>query len=179
MYRFLRNWGTINYADKAFSALVFSFSTAALAAPAARPELSSEPLYSVSQLTVVRSSGSAQDVALSGAVRSLIESYSISGFSYTDNSIRKVSTIAMVEAKIVLISAYEQLAMLSSVSAENNLAAAVHDDNCLVVKKYKVATDRALNAAGSCQRLTGSKFAPKPKKGKPKALPNGAELTWA
>ena len=86
---------------KFFSALVFSLTTTALAAPAARPEISSEPLYSVSQLTDIRSSGSAQDVALFEAVQSLVERYGISGLSYTDNSLRKDLTMTASEAKIV------------------------------------------------------------------------------
>ena len=159
--------------------LICALPTTAFAAPAPRPEISSVPLHSVSQLTDVRPSGSAQETTLYEALQSLIERYGITGINYTDNSVRKDLTVTASEAKVVLISAYEQLAMLSNASVESDLAAASDDDAAKIIKRYKVATDRALHPVGSCQLLVGSKFAAKPQKGKPKALASGAEITWA
>ena len=161
-----------------FSAMTIALSTTAVAAPAVRPQLASEPLFSASQLADVRPSGSAQDFALYEAVQSLIERYGITGISYTDNTVRKDLMITAGEAKVVLISAYERLALLANASVESEVSKATNDDDSKIISRFKVATDRALNPAGSCQLLVGTKFAAKPKKGKAKAQANSATVTW-
>lgn len=160
------------------STAAIALATTAVAAPNARPQLASEPLFSASQLVDLQPSGSAQDSALYDAVQSLIERYGITGISYTDNSVRKDLTITASEAKIVLISAYERLALLASSSVESAVSAATDDDNAKIISRYKTATDRALNHAGSCQLLVGTKFAAKRKTSKPKAVANGAAVSW-
>jgi hypothetical protein len=151
----------------------------AQAAPAPRPALASDPLYSAGQVTDVNPDGPAPEAALYEALRSLIERYGVSGVSYTDKSVRKDLTLTAAEAKAALVSAYQQLAMLSNAAVDNTLAETSDDDAAKVISRFELVTDRLLEAAPACRLLDGTKYASSSKKPKAKPLTGNAPVPWS
>ena len=150
-----------------------------LAASPPRPALAPDTLFSASQITDVDPAGTGQEAALFEALRGLVERYGISGVNYVDKSVHKDWTITADEAKVALLSAHEQLAMLADATLENKLAAASDDDAAEIIRQVGDASEAAIAPAATCPLLVGTKYATISKKTKPKALKGSAVVSWA
>jgi hypothetical protein len=149
-----------------------------LAATPPRPALAPSPVVSVMQIVDVDPAGTGQEAALFEALQSLIERYGVSGVDYVDKSVHKDWTITADEAKVLLLSAHEQLAMLADATLENKLAEASDDDAAEVIRTVGNASEAAIAPAATCRLLVGTKYATVAKKTKPKALTGSAGVSW-
>ena len=149
-----------------------------LAATPPRPVLASDPLFSVTQITDVDPAGTGEEAALFVALQSLIERYGVAGVNYADKSVHKDWTITADEAKVALLSAHEQLALLANATLENKLAAASDDDAAKIIRQVGTATEAAIAPAATCPLLVGTKYATVAKTKKPKALTGNAGVSW-
>ncbi|MFM2410035.1 MAG: hypothetical protein RL481_863 [Pseudomonadota bacterium] len=150
-----------------------------LAATPPRPALAPEPLVSVMQITDVDPASTTQQTALFEALQSLIERYGVSGVNYVDKSVHGDWLITADEAKVALLSAHEQLAMLADATLEGRLAAASDDDAAEVIRQFGAQSEAGIAPSASCRLLVGSKYAAPAKKAKPKALAGSAPVSWA
>jgi hypothetical protein len=149
------------------------------AATPPRPTLAPEPLVTAIQITDVDPAGTTQETALFEALQSLIERYGVSGVNYADKSVHMHWLITADEAKVALLSAHEQLAMLADAALENRLAAASDDDAAEVIRTFGTDSEAAMAPSATCRLLVGSKYAAPSKKAQPRALPGVAPVSWA
>jgi hypothetical protein len=131
------------------------------------------------QITDVDPAGTTQETALFEALQSLIERYGVSGVNYIDKSVHKDWLITAAEAKVALLSAHEQLAMLADATLEDRLAAASDDDAAKVIRQFGTESEAAIASAATCRLLIGTKYAAPAKKPEPKALAGVAPVSWA
>jgi hypothetical protein len=148
------------------------------AATPPRPALATEPLVSAMQVTDVDPAGTTQETALFEALQSLIERYGVLGVNYTDKSVHMGWAITADEAKVALLSAHEQLAMLADATLENRLAAGSDDDAAKIIRQFTAESEAAISPSASCRLLVGTKYAAQPKKAKPKLLVGNAPVSW-
>lgn len=159
-------------------ACAFGLSISALAAPAARPALSNQPLFSAGSVIDVDPAGTTEEAVLFEALRNLIERFGIMGVHYPDKSVRMNLTLTAEEAETALLSSYEQLAEIGSAAVDNELAQRSDDDAAQVIGAFNTVFERTLKAAPACPLMAGSKFVPTTSK-KVKALPKKANVSWA
>jgi hypothetical protein len=147
------------------------------AAAPPRPALAPQPLVSAIQITDVDPAGTIEETALFEALQSLIERHGLSGVSYVDKSVHRNWAITADEAKVALLSAHEQLAMLADAALENRLAAASDDDAAEVIRQFGTESEAAIAPAATCRLLVGTKYAAPSTRAK--ALPGSAPVSWA
>jgi hypothetical protein len=161
-----------------FSAMAFALSAPASAAPAARPELANEPIFSVSQVIDVDPNGTGDDAALHGSLQTLIEQFGISGVIYNDRSVHKDWTITADEANALLVSGYETLVLIGNAAQESELAKASDDDAAKVISAYETVFETALVPPPTCRLLVGTKYA-MATNAQPEPLAGNVNVSWS
>ncbi len=146
---------------------------------APRPPLSDEPIFSAGQIADLDpESGNELDQIVYGAAETLVEDFSVSGIVYTDNSIHKDWTITGAEAKVLLVSIFESLAMQANGAIDGLLYETPKNDAESVTATAVKSFEQATNPMPTCRILIGTKFAVSSSKVKAKPLAAGSTVTW-
>jgi hypothetical protein len=161
-----------------FSTIALAVSTASVAAPVPRPQLSNEPIFFVSELTDIDPSSSADDETLYGSLQTLVEQFGVTGVIYEDKRVHKDWTITADEAKTLLLSTYQTLTSIGDAALESELAQTSDDDTARVIRAYNAVFEKTLSSAPACRLLVGTKYAVAAKK-KPQAPKGNANVSWA
>jgi hypothetical protein len=161
-----------------FSAITIALSASALSAPASRPKLAGQPIFSVSQVTDVDPDGTEDEATLYGSLQTLIELFGVTGIVYEDRSVHKDWTITADEANTLLASAYETLLLISDAAQESALATTSDDDAARVINAFETVFETALSPTPSCRLVGGTKYAVATKK-KTQPLKGNANVGWS
>lgn len=146
---------------------------------APRPALSKETLFSVDQIADLDAeNGDEDDHALYGAAQTLVETFSPNGIVFTDNSLHKDWPMTAGDAKILLVSIYESMAMQANGAIDALLYEKSKDEAAPITAAAVKAFEQATNPLSACRILIDTQFAVPSKKAKLKPLADTAIVTW-